>query len=54
MSKIGQMYMTYAEKAEEAVALYYKQGKRTPLKQICLELDVPFHLAQSVLEEYNT
>lgn len=46
--------MTQAQKAEHAVALYYKQGKATPLKDICVMLDCPLWLAMTILEEYNT
>jgi hypothetical protein len=48
------MHKTYAEKAEMAVAMFYRQDKRVSLKEICLMLDVPLHLALTVLEEYNT
>lgn len=46
--------MTYAEKAELAVAMFYRQDKRVTLAEICRGLDVPLHLALTVLEEYNT
>jgi len=53
MSKMGRLFMTYQEKAEEAVEIYYKQHKVEPLQAICHRINVPYHLAHSVLCEFN-